>query len=853
MTERNRQAPNLGQFTGASDYQQLYDAAPVMLYAFNTAGRIETVNDHWLRSLGYARSEVIGKPLNLFLTAESRRLSEEVNAPEFWRRGWQRDTPYRIRRRNGEVLDVLLSANLVYANDGTLLGGQGALVDVSERRRIEADYRAIFENASEGIYRSSPDGQLLQVNPALAYMHGFGDTVALLAAVSDVGRDWYISPHTRQRLAGRLKAEGRVEGFIAECRRVATGEHFWTSENVRVVRDASGQPLYFEGTVRDITAQRRAEALDHARGEILELIARDHGLTEILYEIVGTVEHQYPRLTAGMFENRDGVLVAMAAPGLAASCIAAIDDHAPSVVGGTLENALHGGKALIGKRNEQRGMLRLAMERCGYDAVMAVPIRDQGNAVQGLLTAFAASAVDATPAVGELLGEMAQMASIALEQSRLVERLMHQARYDPLTDLPNRSLLNDRLQQALSEAERKGTAVAVVLLDLDEFKLVNDTLGHSAGDELLREVADRLRRETRGADTIARLGGDEFVQVARVKDTGGAIEIAERLLDRLQQRLLIAGQEVTAHPSIGIGLYPGDGNTPEALLQCADTAMYAAKSAGKNQYQFFAATMNVQVTHRLRIETELRQALEQGDLELHYQPRVDLADQRLLGAECLLRWPLAGGGFVAPGEFLPIAERSSLISEVDRYVLERVIGQLVVWQRAGHELVVSANLSTRDLHKPGFAREIAELFARHGADPAHFELEITESMLMHDIGYAREQLQALKARAPGIRIAIDDFGSGYSSLNYLRHLPIDTLKIDRSFVHDLAESADDPTAAAIVRTIVEMGRNLHFNVVAEGVERADQARLLSDLGCHEAQGYLFAEALPRDRFAGWLA
>lgn len=837
-----------------AQFRTLYNATPVMLHSIDAHGRIRAVNDHWLENLCYHREEVVGSRASSFFTAECKQRLEQVDLPAFWTAGEQRDMPYQIHRRDGSTVDVLLSANVLRDEHNEVIGGLAAMVDISERRRIEADYQDLFENASEGIYQSTPTGKLLHVNPALARIHGFNEPADLVAATRDIASDWYIDPDTRARLQRQLDETGRAEGFVAECRRIATGEHFWTSENVRMARDSAGELLYFEGTVRDITADRRAAALGRARGEILERIARDHPLTDILCEIVGTIEQQYGGLSAAIFRLHDGCLECAAAPALSPVCVAALDNQRPSRIGDPIAGAMLSART-IAVQTEQLppgNALTAAMQQSGYAAVMAMPIRDQGNAVLGLLTAFFASTEDIIEEVATLLGEMAQMTSIAFEQSRLAEALLHQAHYDPLTNLPNRTLLNDRLQQAIADAERSETTVAVMLLDLDEFKLINDTLGHSAGDELLRDVAERLRDAIRGADSIARLGGDEFIVVAPFQESADISDAAERLLDTLQAPFFVGDQEVTARPSIGISLFPDDGDTPESLVRAADTAMYAAKQAGKNRYRFFAGSMNEQISERLRIESGLRRALMDQVLVLHYQPRIELTGQRLTGVECLLRWPQTDGTLMLPGGFLHVAERSSLISDIDDYVLERAICRLASWQQAGHALVLSLNLSARDLHTDGFGAEIARLIGVYAVDPTGLEIEITESMLMQDFAHAVGQLHDLKERAPGVRVAIDDFGSGYSSLNYLRHLPIDTLKIDRSFVADLDNDDDAMTAGAIIRTVVELGQNLGLNIVAEGVETERQANQLAYLGCHEAQGFWFAQALAVDEIDTWL-
>jgi len=467
--------------------------------------------------------------------------------------------------------------------------------------------------------------------------------------------------------------------------------------------------------------------------------------------------------------------------------------------------------------------------------------------VLGVLIVFVATREDIDDDVHNLLHEMAQIASIAFDQHHLMRKLVEQAQYDPLTQLPNRSLLGDRLRQAMLEAGRKGHFVAVILLDLDEFKLINDTLGHNAGDQLLTEVAGRLQECLRAADTVARFGGDEFVVVVPITDAANATEVAERILNQLQSRFRILEREIAALPSIGISLFPQDGLTADNLIQAADTAMYTAKQAGKNQYRFFAESMNAQVARRLQIEAQLRDALEHEQLVLHYQPRVMLPDGDYYGAEALLRWEHPERGLLQPGEFLPIAEQSALIGVIDRYVLTRAIGQVARWQTAGHAFVISMNLSARLLNEEGFGADVARLIHDAGARPAGIELEITESGLMDETRQISDTLAALHDR--GFRIAVDDFGTGYSSLSRLQEMPITTLKIDKSFVDDLGP---DRRGAVIARSVQHLADGLGVRCLAEGIETDHQRRLLVELGCRVGQGFLVSGAVPPDELIDML-
>jgi len=736
----------------------------------------------------------------------------------------------------------------------------GLLINVTPRRaaeerlgQAETNYQHVFEHTREGIYRSSPEGRLLDVNWPLVRMHRCESKEDLTERVRDIATDWYVAPDARSMIRAALEREDHVEDFEAEAWRLGTGERFWTSENGRVVRDADGTVLYYQGTVRDITAQRRAERFATRRGEILEMIARGEPLTQLVYEIVGTLEEYQPRLTAAVCQLHDGVMDVEAAPALSNACIAAIHDVAPSEIGGAIAAAMRGPQARLDSEQAPTPgaseRLHEAMVTAGYADVMAFPVLDQESAVLGVLIVFVATREDIDDDVRNLLHEMAQIASIAFDQHHLMEKLVEQAQYDPLTRLPNRRLLGDRLRQAMLDAGRKGHLVAVILLDLDEFKLVNDTLGHDAGDQLLTEVAARLQECVRAADTVARFGGDEFVVVVPIAEAADATEVAERILNRLQPRFRVHDREIAALPSIGISLFPQDGLTADSLIQAADTAMYTAKQAGKNQYSYFAESMNDQVATRLRIEAQLRDALEQEQLTLHYQPRVMLPNGDYYGAEALLRWEHPERGLLLPGEFLPIAEQSALIGTIDRYVLARAIGQVARWQAAGHDLLVSMNLSARLLNQEGFGADIARLIHDAGARPAGIELEITESMVMQDFAYATRQLRDLKERCPGLRVALDDFGAGYSSLKYLRELPIDTLKIDRSFINDLDTCDLTDTGRAIAKTIVELGQNLGMHVIAEGVETPTQVEVLLSIGCHEAQGFWFARAMEANAFA----
>ncbi len=428
------------------------------------------------------------------------------------------------------------------------------------------------------------------------------------------------------------------------------------------------------------------------------------------------------------------------------------------------------------------------------------------------------------------------------------QRVVHMAHHDALTGLPNRTLLADRVGQAIARAHRSGGKLAVLFLDLDRFKNVNDSFGHAVGDMLLTAVSARLTASRREEDTVARLGGDEFiVSIPDVGDPAEAETVAARILADLAKPFTINGHQLHADVSIGIALYPRDGDTAETLMRNADTAMYHAKESGRGNYQFFSAQLTERVSRRLSTETNLRRALERGEFTVHYQPLVNLAAGRVDGAEALLRWPQQDDRLVSPVEFIPIAEETGLIVPLGEWVLLEACAQAQAWQALQPGLRIAVNLSARQFRQKNLIGMIEQVLGESRLHPSLLELELTEGMLMHNVEEATHILARLDEI--GVRLAIDDFGTGYSSLSYLKRFPIHTLKIDRSFVRDISTDPDD---AAIVTAIVAMARSLNLRVTAEGVETEEQATFLRSLTCDQAQGFHFGRPMPAAEFAARL-
>jgi diguanylate cyclase (GGDEF)-like protein/PAS domain S-box-containing protein len=427
------------------------------------------------------------------------------------------------------------------------------------------------------------------------------------------------------------------------------------------------------------------------------------------------------------------------------------------------------------------------------------------------------------------------------------EQLKFLANYDPLTSLPNRSLFNPRLERALAHAQRFNKGLAVLFLDLDRFKNINDTLGHAAGDGVLREVAARLMACVREIDTVARLGGDEFViLVEQVTDARQAGSVGQKLIRTLAEPLQLGDHECSVTASVGISTYPADGEDAASLLKNADIAMYRAKEQGKNNVQFYTPNMNIHSVQRLTLESGLRRALQREEFLLHYQPKVDIASGRVTGMEALVRWKRPGSGMVSPAEFIPLAEETGLIVAIGEWVLKAACEYTHLWHRGGAgmpPLRVAVNLSARQFAQPSLVRDVARILDTTGLQPGALDLEITESMVMGNPEQAIQTLRQLKSM--GISLSIDDFGTGYSSLGYLKRFPLDHIKIDRSFIKDIPEDNDDAT---ITRTIIAMAHNLRLKVIAEGVETEAQLNFLREHGCDEMQGYYFSRPLPGNEF-----
>jgi diguanylate cyclase (GGDEF)-like protein/PAS domain S-box-containing protein len=462
----------------------------------------------------------------------------------------------------------------------------------------------------------------------------------------------------------------------------------------------------------------------------------------------------------------------------------------------------------------------------------------------GFESAIEDSAAPIHDRAGRIIGAVIVFHDVSSARA-MTRQMAHAAQHDLVTNLPNRLLIRDRISQSVSLARRQNKPLAVIFLDLDRFKFINDSLGHAAGDELLQSVSKRLLASVRSSDTVSRQGGDEFVillsEIAHPED---AATSAKKILLSLNAPHSIVGQDLHINGSIGISIYPQDGEDAETLIKNADTAMYHAKESGRNNFQYFKSEMNMKSVERQSVEGSLRGALEREEFLLHYQPKVNLETEVITGVEALIRWQQPDHGLVPPAQFVPIAEDSGLIVPIGRWVLREACRQAREWQSAGVPFKrISVNVSATEFRDNTFVTGVSDILKETGLQARYLDLELTESVLMENAESSSAKLHELKRM--GIHIAVDDFGTGYSSLSYLRQFPIDILKIDQSFVHQIS---DDPNDSAIVSAIIDMGKNLKQRVIAEGVETQAQLAFLQAHHCAEGQGYLFSPPLPAEQF-----
>jgi diguanylate cyclase (GGDEF)-like protein/PAS domain S-box-containing protein len=704
----------------------------------------------------------------------------------------------RIARAGGGWLDAEVIANNLL-EDPAVSGIVMTIRDVTDRtrseealrasesrlRESEARYRAVVDDQIELVCRYRPDTTITFVNRAFADFYGRSRDELIGSLLSELH-----PPTAREMILGRLRRFGPDSELQTydDWELGADGARRCYRWIDRAFLDEHGHVVEVQSVGHDVTEERRASVLTENQAHILEEVARGVPLEETLRTISSTVEQYFPKL----------------------SCAIVLEDE-------------------------------IDLER---PPTWSTPIlAADRKTLLGSVAVYGGDAAEPDDEQRRIFSLVAHLASIAIERKAFEDRLAHQSMHDPLTGLPNRLLFLDRLALATARALRTHACVAVLFLDLDRFKNVNDSLGHDAGDELLVSVARRLASVLRPGDTVARFGGDEFTilceDLPADQARSRAVEIARRLVGAMAQPFVVRDAETYVGVSVGIALTTTGEETADELLRDADAAMYHAKEAGRGRIEVFDDAMRARALARHATENALHRAIERGELRLFFQPIVRLDDARCIGAEALVRWQHPERGLVTPGEFVPLAEETGLIVALGAWVLEHATSQAARWQMEQDAFSVSINLSARQLAEPGLAEQVAEVLRRSGVTPSNICFEITESVLMEDADAVVHVIAEM--RALGVRFAIDDFGTGYSSLGYLKRFAVDTVKIDRAFVDGLG---DDEGDRAIVSAVIGLAHALGLRVVAEGVETETQLGELVALGCDEAQGYFFAPPQP---------
>jgi len=700
---------------------------------------------------------------------------------------------HRIVRKDGSIRWVHVEGMATIDNNNKPIRWVGTLEDITSRKiaeealkQSEERLRRVIDSNVNGIVVIDNQGKILLVNPAAEALFG----------------------RQAKTMLGELLGLPIVVGESTELEIYRPTGPMAIAE-MRVVEISWNEPAYLVSLV-DITARKQVEE----RLKIFWLASEQSPASIVITNAVGEIEYvnrKFQKITGYTLEEAQGQN-----PRILKSEYTSSEDYRE------LWQKITSGKEWHGEFHNKKKNGELFWEQASIS-----PIKNEA----GQITHFVGVKEDIT------------------QRKENEALLKHQANYDALTDLPNRILVMDRLHQALHRAEHNQNRVAVMFIDLDNFKNINNTLGHELGDKLLQQTATRLQECLRKDQTVARLGGDEFLIIIPDLELPAQCEnIAKKILNTLGKPFYLSGEEAFVSASIGITIYPEDGRETSVLLRNADTAMYGAKKDGKAGFKFFTSSMNFAAQKRLRMETHLRHGLEKNELEMHYQPFIELKTNQIVGAEALMRWQSPELGNITPDQFIPIAEETSLICDLGQWALFTACQEVATWQQLlGNQMWIAVNMSPRQFREPNLVEVVSEALTTSGIPSHCLELEITERLLVEDIPGATDLIAQLKQM--NIRLAIDDFGTGYSSLNYLRKFPFNVLKIDRSFITDVPENGE---VVSLVRTIIAMAHGLNLKVVAEGVETPEQLNFLRLEGCDYVQGYFFSQPLPSASFREYL-
>jgi diguanylate cyclase (GGDEF)-like protein/PAS domain S-box-containing protein len=853
---------------------RVVEQSPASVMITDLQGKIEYVNPKFLELSGYGTDELIG--------ATPRVVQSGQTAPETYRQMWAtissgRDWRGELlnRKKNGELYweDEVISP--ITDADGSITNFVAVKEDITQRKRAQDELLRLnrtlrmLSACNQALVRAKDEKELLDT--ICCRMVELGGYLGVWVGYAEHDEGRTVRPVT---LAGMPDGEftvavTQVSWADDDTGRCPTGSAIRTGQ-VAVAHDLRTNPCCSRWQDAAIKSELSAAvalplkaddevigaisiyarvvgAFDDREIALLQELADDlaYGIKVLREAVVRRrMEHELLLGRHAVDSSNDGIMITDSS--LPDRPLIYVNPAFERITGYTAAEALgRNARFLLGDDMEQIGMeeLRCALREQRTAKVVLRNYRKDGTLFWNELS------------LAPVHGESSQVRHFVSIINDITERksyesqLEYQAGHDALTGLANRNLLADRLEQAIARAKRTKTMVAVLLLDLDRFKLVNDGLGHDVGDALLEIVSQRLVASVRSVDTVARLGGDEFVVVMTELDSEhDAAPTARKLLKQVSLPATIAEREIVATASMGIALYPKDAEQSSALLRNADVAMYRAKELGRNSMQFYTPGLNATTLARLELDTALRRALERDEFVLYYQPKVELQRGQVTGAEALIRWQHPLLGMVSPGDFIPLAEETGLIEPIGEWVIEHAVAQIKAWQNEGlPDIRLAVNLSARQFQQENLARVVIQALRLHDVGAQYLELEVTESAVMQDPERTVASLRELKKI--GVHLALDDFGTGYSSLNYLKRFPIDTLKIDQSFVRDITTDPDD---AAIALTVISLAHSLRRRVVAEGVETEAQLSFLRRHRCDEIQGYYFSRPLPADAFTSLL-
>ncbi|MER2515418.1 MAG: EAL domain-containing protein [Candidatus Accumulibacter phosphatis] len=840
-------------------YRGVLEAAADAIFLVDAAGSILLANSSAERMFGYRPGSLSGLCIDL-LVPESKRAAHGEHRAHFDaqpRHGSRRLTHLAGQRRDGSVFPAEISLSYIIEASGTIV--TCAVRDVSERdrqalalRRLNASLRLIHDCNAALVRAGSESEMIAGIVDRLHRQGGYSavwvelvdcsssdarlaaEPAALVVASSLDGDLWRRGFREQLTLPALEQAQALTCLFGS-----AGGLADWSGDLAdRGQRAAIALPLFGRGVAIGVLNLLTPEpqGFDEAACEVLEDLADD-----LAYGIFAQRAEAGMRLLKRAVEaSANGVMITDALKH--DHPITYVNPGFEAITGyGAGEVLGNSGRFLLAGDHDQLALNELSQalrERRATQVTLRC-LRKDGSPLWVELNVSPVCSADGT------LGHFVSVFHDISERRRYEEELEHQANHDSLTGLPNRNLLRDRQQQAIAYAERHDSSLALLAVDIDQFKRVNNSHGHGYGDQLLRIVAERLADSVRDGDTVARLGGDEFVMI--LADPLGEEEVARviaRILEKVAQPIDLDGHALAISCSIGASLFPRDGRDPETLLKNADAAMHRAKARGRGSFHFYQAEMNERVAGQLAMEADLGRALERGELELHYQPQVDLLSGKIVGAEALLRWRHPARGMIAPKDFITLAEDSGLIVPIGQWVIETACQQVRAWRDAGLATPrLAINLSARQFQSDDLAEQLAAALARAGLDGGALEVELTESLALQDIGRVTAILQ--KIRQAGVTMAMDDFGTGFSSLAHLLRITVDRIKIDRCFVRDILS---DRTAAAVALAVIAMAKSLGVKVIAEGVETEAQLAFLRERGCDELQGFYFSGPLPSEEF-----